>query len=62
MRMQDSMEISHIDETLIAPKKKPCKKQLWLWRDWRDKTNYGNVTPPTQIAKDVDKLVASLKL
>lgn len=41
-KVEDSMEISHIDETVmpVGLKKKPCKKQLWLWRDWRDKGNY----------------------
>lgn len=34
------MEISHIDETMIVQKKKPCKWELWLWRDWRDKTYF----------------------
>lgn len=41
-QVQDSMEVSHIeeDESILAVKKRPCKKELWLWRDWRDKTNY----------------------
>ena len=34
------MEISHIDETIIAHKKKPCKRELWLWRDWRDRVSF----------------------
>lgn len=34
------MELSHVDETVFAPKKKPCKKEIWLWKDWRDKNNY----------------------
>lgn len=25
-KVQDSMEISHIDETIISQKKKPCKR------------------------------------
>lgn len=25
-KIEDSMEISHVDETIIAQKKKPCKK------------------------------------
>jgi hypothetical protein len=41
-KVDNSMEISHIDETMVQvhQKKKPCKKELWLWRDWRDKNNY----------------------
>lgn len=49
IRVQDSMEVSHIDETFVAPKKKPCKKELWLWRDWRDKNLYSNFLPKTNL-------------
>jgi hypothetical protein len=41
-KVENSMEISHIDESMVQvqQKKKPCKKEMWLWRDWRDKTSY----------------------
>ncbi len=36
-RLMDSMEISHLDdETLHQPKKRICKKEIWLWEKWQN--------------------------
>lgn len=60
MKVEDSMEISHIDETMVAQKKKPCKRELWLWRDWRDKTNFSLQTSEVNL-KEIDQFVSGIK-
>lgn len=38
-RLTDSMEISQYeDETLVQPKKRICKKEIWLWEKWHNES------------------------
>ena len=39
-KTEDSMEVTCLEETCIMPKKKPCKYEIWLWKDWRNKSDF----------------------
>ena len=30
------MQLSYLEETVISIQKKPCKHELWLWKDWKN--------------------------
>lgn len=34
--VMDSMEISHIEEETPFIEKKPSKKEMWIWKDFRN--------------------------
>lgn len=38
--LENSMDLSHLEETMFQPKRKPCKNEAWLWKEWRDKNEY----------------------
>lgn len=40
-RVADSMEISHLDDdTVVKPKKRICKKEIWLWEKWENEYDF----------------------
>jgi len=35
-KVDDSMDVSHIEEEYFKPQKKPSKKEMWLWKEFKN--------------------------
>lgn len=46
-RLEDSMDISHIEEDTPQPQKRPSKQELWLWKEFRNTEKYRRIKPNT---------------
>lgn len=51
------MEISHIEDEYYRPQKKPSKKQLWLWKEFRNAEKYKRLQQETEGLKDINKFI-----
>lgn len=42
--VQDSMEISHFEDLNFVAEKKPSKKEMWIWKDFRNSEKYHRIS------------------
>ena len=52
--IQDSMEISHIEEDTPHLEKRPSKKELWIWKDFRNCGKYNRISSSSDKVKQIE--------
>ena len=59
--LDDSMDVSYIEEEYVKPQKRPSKEEQWLWREFRDKNRFKRINPPQETIDEAKKVMQPLE-
>jgi hypothetical protein len=59
--IHDSMEISHIEEKTPFVEKRPSKKEMWIWKDFRNCEKYHRISERAEKMIEIQKEIKTLR-
>jgi hypothetical protein len=56
-RLEDSMDVSHIEEEQPQPQRRPSKQEVWLWKEFKNTEKYRKIKPDIELVQEILKFI-----